>query len=266
MNYQSREVKRSTIFRLLKQKPGLLLAGSVLTGLPVFMIVLFTFVVSMMDADFKKVDHEKISQHGKIASAEITGIEEQTNVSVNNQHPIIIYYNYTVNDSTINATFRTLDSRKVSNLNTGEQIEIKYIGHDSIITGLKPFRFPLEIVFLIIVPFLLAGIIAWIIVFFNVQKALKLYKNGIVKEAELIALASKSGSVFSGLAPSMILHYKYETSSGQKVFGKSTTNDYAIVNAVKPGDMVKIFVSTENEKISCYIPRLESEYNHWKIY
>jgi hypothetical protein len=266
MNYQSREVKRATIFRLLKQKPGLLLAGSLLTGLPTFMIVLFAFVVSVMDADFKKVDHEKINLHGKVASAAITGIEEQTNVSVNNQHPIVIYYSYTINDNTINATFRTLESRKVNNLNTGDQIEIKYIGDESTITGLKPFRFPLEIVYLILLPFLLAGIVSWVLLFFHVQKALKLYRYGIVKEAELIALASKSGSIFSALAPSMILHYKYETSSGQKVFEKSITNDYAIVNTVKPGDLLKIFISPENEKQSCFVPRLESEYNNWKIY
>ncbi|MFD1000003.1 hypothetical protein ACFQ21_11840 [Ohtaekwangia kribbensis] len=266
MNYQSREVKTATIFRLLKQKPGLLLVGSLLTGLPIFMITLFTLIISLTDADFNEVDYEKINRHGKVTSAKVTGIEEQTNVAVNDQHPIVIYYSYTTNDSTINATFRTLESRKVSNLNTGDQIEIKYIESESIITGLEPFKFPLNMVYLIVMPLLVPGIIVWIILLLYVRKALKLYKHGRVKEAELIALISKAGSIFSGLAPSMILHYKYETSRGQKVIGKSTTNDYAVVNTLKSGDLVKIFVSHENEQQSCYIPRLESEYNDWRIY
>jgi hypothetical protein len=221
---------------------------------------------SLTNAGFKEADHEKINLYGNVTSAKITGIEEQTNVSVNNQHPIVIYYSYAANDSTINAAFRTLESRKASNFKTGDQIDIKYIGDESIITGLKPFKFPLEIVYLIVLPFLVPGIICWIILFFNVRQGLKLYKYGIVKDAELIALISKSRSIFSGLAPSMVLHYKYETSSGQKIIGKSITNDYAFTNTLKSGDLIKIFVSAENEKQSSLVPRLESEYNNWQIY
>lgn len=264
MNYQSREVNMATIFRLLKQKPGLLFTGILLTGLMVFIIVLLSIVISMINTDFKEIDHEKVSRHGKIGSAEITGIEEQTNVTVNNQHPFVIYYNYQVNDSIVSATFRTLESVKVNNLNSGDQIEIKYIGNESIITGLEPFSFPLEIVYLTIVPLLLIDIVVWVLLLYNVQKEVRLYKHGEVKNAELIAISPKSFSMFSGRA--MLIHYKYETSSGQKTFGKSSTDDYTMINTTKPGDLIKIFVSSGDEQQSCLIPRLESEYNNWKIY
>jgi hypothetical protein len=266
MHYQLREVKKATVFRLLKQKPALLLLGILLTILPAFMLAVFALVISIINTDFKEVDHEKINKQGKIASAKITGIEEQTNITINNEHPIIIYYNYTTEDSSVNATFRTLELDKVSDFTIGDQVNIKYIQDESIITDLKPFRFPLEIVYLITIPFFFAGITAWILLFYHLQKALNLYKYGTVKEAELIAISPKSFSIFSSLASSMIIYYKYETTSGQKVFGKSTTNDYAIINTVKPGELIKIFVSSKNEQESCFIPRLESEYNNWKIH
>jgi hypothetical protein len=53
--------------------------------------------------------------------------------------------------------------------------------------------------------------------------------------------------------------------SGKKIIGESFTTDFSIMSDKKKGDFVPIFVSPENEKKSCIVPKLQSLRNNWNI-
>lgn len=260
-----RQVGIKTIFDLLKQHRINLTLGIVFTVLPFMMGTIFLIVFSAIDDGVPKVDYAQIDKEGKTASAIITNVDTQENVTVNNEHPAIISYNYFNGEKELEDRFESLDPDRINRMNVGDTIQIKYLANSSIIVGLESFEFPIKLIFYILIPFLFIGIVTLVILFLRVQGQVTLYKYGIVKEAEVISMTPRTGSRRSSIGQGLIVHYQYKTSRGENILGESFTSDYSILNSTKQGDSIKIFVSSDNESKSCLIPKLDTVRNNWKI-
>lgn len=265
--YQSpREVRLKTKIELLKHRP-------VQTFVAIYLIlfgVLFatfgvTLTLSFVDKTVPSVDYEEINKKGKLTIGEITNIETQYKLTINNEHPTIIGYKYKADGQEFNSKYQILAPDKVSAMKIGDKIEIKFLDNESIINGIEPSSFPVWIFVLIPFPFFIIGIVLIIPSIMRFKKDLSLYKYGKVVDAELISMMPKSGFMFSSFGQRILANYKYQTSAGQNALGESIITDFSIINEKKQGDMIKIFVSEQEESKSCLIPKLEAIRNNWRI-
>jgi hypothetical protein len=262
---EPRQVGLKTIFNLLKQKPGHLIFGTVFTMIPFLFGGLFLLIFSFAGSDSPEVDYELVDKNGSITQAKINNIEVQGNISINNEHPRVISYSYQSADKLIDDKFRVLDSVKVSRLEIGDTIQIKHYNGQTIILDLKPYAFPTDILLLVLTPILIIGLIALGLLYWRVKGQIELFKNGTVTNAEIVSMTPVSGLPISGIGQRVNVHYQYLTTSGQKILGESTTTDYTILTSKKQGDIINIFVSSDNEKKSCVFSRLDEIRNNWKV-
>jgi hypothetical protein len=265
MKRESRKVSLKTIFDLLKQKPSHLIFGIIFTLIPLLFGIILSFIFSSIDPQSPEIDFDLIDANGVTIQATVNNIEVQDNISINNEHPRLISYSYNNGDRLIDDKFRALDSVNVYKLSVGDTIQIKYFNEQTIIAGLKPYKFPTKEILLIMISFLVIGLTALGLLYWRVRRQLNLFKNGNVTNAEIISMVPTSGLPISGLGQKVTVHYQYQTIDGQKILGKSVTSDYTILTSKKQGDIIKIFVSPNNETESSVFSRLDEIRNHWKI-
>lgn len=265
MNGIPRSVNFSTKYKILKKKPIPTLIGFLFTLLPIFIAILITIIFSAIGNDTPKVDYDLINKNGTNGIATITDIETQYNVTINGVHPSTISYKYSENGKEINSKYKTLSPRKVENLNIGNNIEIKYLNEDSIITELKPYDFSAKFFLFFPIPFLIIGLPFLLYSLSKLKKELKLYKYGKAGSGKIISMIPKSGLPVSNVGQGVIVHYQYKDSKGKDIIGESYTTDFSILNDKKKDEYTPIFISTENEKESCLISKLESLRNNWNI-
>jgi hypothetical protein len=262
---EPRQVGLKTIFDLIKQKRVHFTVGLIFTLVPFAFGAIFLIVSTLIDSDLPKVDYDSVKKNGKLTTATITDIETQSNITINNEHPSIISYKYNVDDKEIENQYRTLDPDRINRMNIGDTIEVKYLAHNSIIIGLDPFEFPFDIFFKVLIPFLIIGLTLLGLLYLRVSGEINLYKYGEIKEAEIVSMTPKNGLPISGIGQGVTVHYQYKTTQGQSILGESFTSDYTVLSNKKQGDLIKIFVSSNNDSKSCLIPKLEQIINNWKI-
>lgn len=265
MNREPRQVGLKTIFDLLKQRRTLFTVGLVFTLLPFAFGTILLIVSSLLGSDVPKVDYDQVNKNGKTTTATLTNIETQSNITINNEHPSIVSYKYSNGDKEIESQYKSLAPDKIERMNIGDTIEVKYLGDSSIITGLEPFEFPYDMFLYILIPFLIIGLVMLTLLYLRVRNEIHLYRHGEIKEAEIISMTPKNGLPISGIGQGVTVHYQYKTIRGQSILGESFTSDYSILGSKKQGDLVKIFVSMDNESKSCLITKLDQVRNNWKI-
>jgi hypothetical protein len=260
-----RKVKFTTILNILKKRPIPMFFGFLFTLIPLFIFSVLTIVFLSIGNDTPEIDFDLIKSKGKITNAKITDIETQYNHSHNGVHPTIISYNYLEKGKEVNSKYKVLEENKIAELKIGDNIEIKTFNGNSIIKDLKPYDFSIWFFLFIPIPFLIIGLPFLIYSIFNLKKELNLYKFGKVEKGKIISMMPKSGFGLFNIGQGIIVHYENEMKNGKKVIGESITSDFSIMSDKKKGDFVPIFVSTENEKKSCIIPKLQSLKNNWNI-
>lgn len=265
MNSTPRKVKFSTKMGLLKKKPIALFFGLIFSFFALLMLVIFTLIFSLTDNDSPKIDYDLIDSQGIETSAEVTNIEVESNVTINDIHPTIISYQYLKNNEAVRSKYKVLEGERIEELQVGDNLAIKELNGQSIIQNLKPYRFPVALLFLIPIPFLLFTMPFLIYLFISTRKELKLYKYGQVATARIVSMMPKYAIPIISLGQGVIVHYEYETRNGNKVIGESLTTDFSIISDKRTGDRVSIFVAANNEHESCVIPKLESLRNNWDI-
>lgn len=267
-----RNINKSTFFSLLWERRPFSTLGILFTIIPFMMLLISSFATKFFVEPYQEYNFENITKYGTEKTAKITYIETKTNISINGKSPKIISYEYENNGKTISDKFQTLELDKISDLTKGNSIKIKTYNNQSQIINLEPFKFPtfflyfLPIIFWIIgIPFLLFSLIP-------AMKNYNLYKNGIVREAEIISMevynnfVSKFGFNNYRSGPQKInIQYYFVGKNNRKIFGKSTTNDYSIINEKKSGEKIKIFVSENDENKSCIIPKFENLKYNWNL-
>jgi hypothetical protein len=229
-------------------------------GFTLIPLIILTPLVWFMklsgEQPYEKYDHKKIEAQGVEIPAKITYIKVMYNVSVNGEHPVVISYSYQNNGQTSNDKFETFDLERIANWNVGDEVKIKVLGDESKIAGVEPFSFSFSFFYIIPGIFLSIGIPFFIIGVLPVIRLYNLYKNGIVREATVVAVEPARQGVE--------VNYYFTGVHQDRVFGKSRA-DYTYLSEKQPGDKVKIFVSEQNENNSCLIPKLEAVKYNWGI-
>jgi len=261
---EPRQVGLKTIFDLVKQKPQYLIIGIVFT------LISFGFgatliLVSLLGSEAPKVDYEQINENGTTTTAKITNIDIQENITINNEHPAIISYDFNNGDKEIENQYKSLDSYKINRMNVGDTIKVKYLAESSIVVGLEPFEFPYYIFLIIMIPLVTVGGIMLVLLYLRVRNTIALYRYGKIKDAEIVAMTPKHGLPISGIGQGVTVYYQYKTTRGENILGESFTNDYTILSSKKQGELIKIFVSLDNESKSCLISKLDQIRNNWTI-
>ena len=262
---EPRQVGFKTILELLKQRRTLFTVGLIFTLIPFAFGAILILVATLIDSGIPDPDYDNVSKNGKLTSGTITDIDTQSNITINNEHPSLISYTYDSEGRAITGQYRSLDPDKISRMNIGDTIEVKYLADSSMIIGLEPFKFPYDLFLIILIPFLIIGLTMLSLLYLRVRNEISLYKYGDVKDAEIVSMTPKNGLPFSAIGQGVTVHYQYKTTRGQSILGESFTNDYTVLNSKKQGDLIKIFVSVDNESKSCLISKLDQLRNNWKI-
>lgn len=265
MNQLPRKVKFSTAYNLLKKKPITFLIAIIFIAMPTFFTIVFSLVFSSFGDDTPEIDYELISSQGKESTAVVTDIETQYNVTINNVHPTILTYQYTENGKKIETKYKVLEVRKIESLEIGDNIEIKTLDGNSIIKNIRPYEFPFKIFFIMPILFISIGLSFLIYLLIKLKKDINLYKFGKVSKGKLISIMTKPGLPISNIGQGLVVHYEYETKNGNKVFAESFTTDFSLMSYKKKDDFIPVFISPENEHISCIVTKSDSYKNNWNI-
>lgn len=263
---QPRPVGFRTIIELIKKRPLLLKMGAIFSLVGVAVGTIFLIVIPMLGHDdVPKVDYKRISEHGEATFAIITDMATQYNLTINNQHPSIITYRYIVGGKSNESKFKTLSPDKVNKMEVGDSIAIKHLNGKSIITSLEPFSFPFGTFFTVPLVFLLIGLPCVLLLIYQTRNEIRLLKFGTIREAEVISMTHKPGLPISKVGQGLQIHYQYKTNYNKDILANGFTSDLSMLNTIKQGDVIKIFVSPEDESKSTLISKLEAVRNNWRI-
>jgi hypothetical protein len=268
---QKREVPFSILINLLKERKPFSTLGILFPLSTIFFTIFIFLFFNLNQKPYEKYDSEKIQKTGIEKNAVVSDIE-MTNINFNGDEVKIISYEYDHEGKKISDQFKTSESGKIPDLKVGEKIRIKSLDNQSVIKDLEPFTLWNSSFFIVPVFFILLGIPFLLVALIPSLKNYNLYKTGIIKEAEIASMEVSTNVVSNrGLttyrtgAQKIMIHYFFTGKNGEKIFGKSSTTDYSILNEKKPGDKIKIFVSEDDEHKSCIVPKLEAMKYNWNI-
>lgn len=268
---QKRQVPFSAFINLLKERRPFSILGILFPLFAILGSIVIGIVLNSNKQSYENYDYEKIVKKGVEQNAVVTNIEN-ANININGKNVKIITYEYNNDGQKVIDQFKTLEADKITDLKTGVEIKIKSLENQSVLKDIKPFVFPIQ--FILIVPsvFLMIGIPFLLMSVIPSLRNYNLYKNGVIKEAEIVSMEiSTNGVLTNGItsyrsgAQKIIIHYFFIGKNGEKIFGKSSTTDFLTLNEKKSGDKIKIFVSENDQNKSCLIPKLEALKNNWKI-
>lgn len=266
-----REVGLGILFKLLMSRGSFATIGIVFTSLSIFVFIpLLIILPGALMNPFEKYDFGSIEKNGIEKTAKVTNLKWVGNVSVNDEHPKIIGYQYVNGGRLVSDKFETLDLDKIADLDAGSEIKILEYQNQSMIKGLTPFSFPVQLFYLLPGIFLTVGIPFLLIGLIPALKTFQLYKNGIVKDAYVVSINSSnwlpsSFALTRSFQQKLKVNYYFLDGYGTKIFAESSTTDLLILNEKKEGDVVKIFVSETDETKSCLIPKLELMKYNWGV-
>jgi len=263
---QPRRVKFKSKIDLLKRKSIQGASGIYLIVFSIFFAaVSISIERSLVDRTLPKPDYDRIRESGRTTNGKIISIDIVDNITVNEQHPAIIAYNYRADNREIQSRYQIFSPDKIASMKVGDEVQVKYLGNESIIDGFEPYAFPFYIFPLAALAISIVGGVMLLRVIGIYLKELSLYRYGKVCSAELISVTSKSGSGKRKFGQTIMVHYSYKTSTDKKVTGESLTTDRSVLNGKKPGDNIRIFVSRDDETVSCFLPDIELKRNDWRM-
>jgi hypothetical protein len=267
MASSKRQIGFKDLFNLLKSKGIRPVLGLVFIAVAVFLLIPMVLLISAsLTQPYEKYDFDAINKIGTETSAKITFIKSLNNVTINDEHPVLISYQYENNGATIADKFETLDLEKISGFNIGTEVKVLTYSGQSVIKGLSPFGFPTKLFYILPGIFLLIGVTFFLVGLIPALKLFNLYKNGVVREAYIVSINSNSGIFsFKGAPQSLLISYFFHGVNGNEIFGDSLTTDYLILNEKKKGSSIRIFVSETDETKSCMVPELEATKNKWDL-
>lgn len=262
-----RQVNWKVFYELLKERKPFSFLGIIFTAVSLFVILpLLLTLTSALKKPYEKYDFDAIQKNGTEKTAKITYIGSMNNVTVNDEHPEIISYEFEDNGKVVSDKFATFDLEKVANFSVGGTAQVLSYNNQSVIKNLKPFSFPFGLFFILPGVFLTLGVIFLLVGLLPAFKKFNLYKTGRVEDAYLISIVSNTaGQMRNRWQQNFLVNYYFLDGFGSKVLGKSVTTDLLMVNEKKAGDKVKIFVDESDNNNSCLVPGLEAMKYNWSI-
>ena len=253
---ENRTVPLKLLFPIFKTKYPFSGIGLVFIILSIFVFIPSIAFFNLTKDAYEKYDYDKIINQGKDLTAKVTLVQTQNNVTINNVfHPQIIDYTYSDNGQTKNDKFKTLTNADNPVFKIGDSINIKTYNDESVINNLKPFSFPINLFYALPLIFLLIGIPFFLIGLLPVLKHYRLYKNGIRKEATIIALTTTGIIPIVSMSQNVLVNYFYLGQNGNKILDKSISLGLYLMTEKKVQEKIDIFVSENDENISCIVPK-----------
>jgi len=245
-------------FKLVKGNK-LFLLGAIFTVLSVFIMVPTFMMVSSFIEPYQKYDHELIYSKGTEKEAVVDKMTIKTNVTINNENPILIFYSYKDKGQVVHDKFETFDLNDMHNAFSNDKIKIhepvviKIYKGQSAIVGLEPFVFPYKVFYIFFI-FPLVGIILLVIGMIPGLKIYRIYKNGKEREATIYDLAPVSSGFFLLAKRKAAVNYHYLSKNGTKLTGEAVLPVNFLVNHVV-GDTFTVYVSYNDENKSYPAPK-----------
>ncbi len=174
----------------------------------------------MSEADYKQIEAK-----GMLATAVITGIEVQDNVTVNGRHPAVVAYRYTAEGKPVVSEFKAYYSDYVERLGTEGSITIKHLDGRSIVPSLERFDFSFAVLLLLPLVLLIVGLSCLAVIFYTVRRDLRLYRFGLVIDAEVIGMMHSMESAFTRLRQGVKVQYQYTAQDNRTYLGESFSAD-----------------------------------------
>lgn len=254
------------LLKLILEKKPYALIGLIFTLMSVFVLLPITLTISEAFAEaYEKYDYKEITTKGSEKQAAILSVTSMTNVSVNGSNPVRIAFEYENEDGDVVIDeFQTFDLDRAMRLKYGDSISIKEYRNQAVIQNMEPFHFPFEIFFILPVIFFVIGSIFLIIALIPALKTFRLYKEGTVTQGVITSIIANAGLPISGRGRKVFVDYYY-TINGNKVFGTGNTTDFSILAEKKAGDTIRVFVSPDNEGMSCLVPEKEAMKQGWTL-
>lgn len=259
-----RAVSLSTFIDLLKEKKRFFFMGGIFSLIALFVFLpMVIFITSTMKEPYQEYNENDILKKGTTAKATVNQISEITNVTVNGLHPVEITYVYQSNGHKVKDKFQTLDLDKISLLQEGNIVNVKYYNNESILTDFDSYSFPIGFIYFAPLMFLIPGLIIFSLALFPALKKRKLYKTGVITDAHFIGISIFSTTPFMNDRMANVDYYFIK--NGHKIFGTSITKDFLPLSLKAKEDIIKIFVNPDDDSQSCYIPKKIAQKNNWNI-
>lgn len=256
--------KKSFILYIFKNDVGQKALFYIRLGFYIFFRVSFIISLSLSGSD-DGYDYDLILEKGTEMQAHITYVESINNIEVNGENPIRIIYTYNDNGKEVTDEFKTLDLYEADLMIESETAPVKVFNEQSAIVGLDPFNFPYFIFLVFPILFFIGGITMLFIAAKPALNNYRLYKSGIVKEAQIYAIMPVSGLPVTNIGRKVSVDYTYTGKSGNKLYGNTISKDFTLLAKFKAGDIVKVFVSETDETKSTLIPEDLARKNNWNI-
>jgi hypothetical protein len=261
-----RRVNFSTLFGLFKSKQPYGILSIVFIVIAVFFLP-FTFIFpAAFKGENDNYDVSGIKKYGSQQEAVITYIKTVSNLTINEEHPVVISYEYQTAGNKVKDKFETLDFENIASFKIGTPIKIMVYKGQSIIKGIERYSFPAFLFFLIPIVLFVTGIILFLIALTSALKTYSLYRNGVIKEAVIVA--TDFGNAIGALTKykkSVAVNYYFMDEHQNKVFGEFESKDFLFLMNKKEGDKIKIFVAENDFNKSCLVPNLEAARNNWNL-
>jgi len=255
------------LYNLLKAKSPFAIIGLVFTCIAIFVLLPFLSLFAIVfSGENDSYNFKAIRKNGVEKNATITYIKTIENLTINDEHPIVISYEYDVDGKKVKDKFETLDLEQTANFAVGTNIKILTYKNQAIIKDVEPYSFPDYLFLLLPGLFFLIGIVLLSIGLIPALKIFKLYKTGIIKDATIISIESEFD--FNSLKPNkggIKVNYSFLDNQQNKIFGAYPASDFLFLFGKKEGDTIKIFVSEDDETKSCLVPIYEAAKYNWSI-
>jgi hypothetical protein len=235
----------------LWDRPRSLMFGAWFTIFPLLLLIPFYLLMSAFVSH--QPNHKKISANGLETNAEVIKIATVHNVQINGTNPKRVFFRYTLNGNSKQASMDTLSIDEISDWKPGRLIAIRYLGNEATIPSLEPAYFPFFIFLLVPLLFWLIGLPSLAFCIVGAKNRLKIMKLGVVKKARLLSLAPiySLPPIYSFawwfLKTRFEATYVFQDASGNQAFGASLTTDLMLLNEKKKDDEIEILVLPTQE-------------------
>jgi hypothetical protein len=234
---------------LLRRHPKILL-GLFVIAVSIFFFSLILLIPALIKEPYESKNYEEIEKKGIIIQATIVNIKENLNIAIDNKHPTVISYRFTLGGKDYFSKYRTLENDKLSTLQINNTVNIKYLKGESKIDGIEPFSFSIVSFLFVPLPFFIIGML---VIIFSLKPYLaekRVIKFGISKEATVISFFSFSGLPIINLGKHILVSYIYYSKDGKRIHGTSKIFNLSILDGKKIGDAIEILVSKKDEEES----------------
>jgi len=253
---EKRKVPIKLLYNIFKTKFPISGIGLVFIPISIVSFIAISITIGLTKDNYEKYDYNKIATHGKVLTAEVTSVQTQYNVTVNNiSHPQIIEYRYDENGNLKYDKFKTIVTDEKKGLKVGDSVSIRAYNEETVITDFKPYSFPLYLFYSMPAMFLLVGIIFILVGLIPTIKHYQLYSKGIKRKATILSMTPTSIIPFLPLRQNILVNYYYIGATGNKLVGTSISKGIYLLTEKKEQDDIDIFVSAGDESKSCIVPK-----------